>query len=494
MVGTGIAGLSFAIKTALRRKDLSITIMTKALAEASNTQFAQGGIAAVLDTIEDSFEKHIEDTLKAGGGSCDREIVQMVVQQAPERLYELIGLGVHFDKDAQGYDLALEGGHSHRRILHHGDTTGMEIEGVLLAAALSMDNISILEKHSVIDLVTEKGNCTGAFYITPDNGVKYIRFKAVILSTGGCGQLFKHTTNPNIATADGVAMASHAGAAIADMQYIQFHPTALYEPGKNPSFLLSEALRGFGAHIVNGQGLRFLFQSDSRGELATRDIVSRAIGRELLKSGKEFVFLDCRHLDPQAFKMHFPAILAYCRSINRDPFTELLPILPVAHYQCGGIVVNKYGQSTIPRLYAIGECACTGLHGKNRLASNSLLEAVVFAHQASQDLCSSIDAMAFSSRVYINKYQAAPVKKNLRQIRLLKQQLQEAMQSLVLGERSALSQAAQSIALIKNQAVSLYDSLDIKPELIELLNMCTVAALIVKETKNEFLITTKIEK
>lgn len=486
--------MSFAIKTALRRKDLSITIMTKALAETSSTQFAQGGIAAVLDTFEDSFEKHIEDTIKAGAGGCDREIVQLVVQQAPERLHELIGLGVHFDRDAKGYDLALEGGHSHRRILHHGDTTGMEIEGALLAAALSINNISILEKHTVIDLVTEKGICTGAFYITPDNSAKYIRFKAVILSTGGCGQLFKHTTNPNIATGDGVAMASHAGAAIADMRYMQFHPTALYEPGKNPSFLLSEALRGFGAHIINEKGLRFLFQSDPRGELATRDIVSRAIGRELLKSGKEFVFLDCRHLDPQAFKIHFPAILAHCKSINRDPFTELLPILPVAHYQCGGIVVNKHAQSTISRLYAIGECARTGLHGKNRLASNSLLEAVVFAHQASEDICSRIDALALSSRVYINKYQAAPVKENLREIMALRQQLQEAMQSLAIAERDALSRAGQSIALIKKQAALLFDSLNIEPELIELLNMCTVAALIIKDTKNEFVITTKIER
>lgn len=490
VVGTGIAGLSFAVKTALRRKDLSITIMTKDLPHTSNTHFAQGGIAAVLNTIEDSFEQHIEDTLKAGGGYCDAEVVSMVVHQAPERLNELISLGVQFDKNTSGYDLALEGGHSRHRILHHADTTGIEVERALLEKVKSLSNITILEKHTVIDLAVEKGKCTGAFYITHENKAKYIRFKAIVLSTGGCGQLFKHTTNPGVSTADGVAMAYRAGAEIADMQYIQFHPTALYEPNKNPSFLLTEALRGFGAHVVNEDGKRFLFQSDSRGELATRDIVSKAIAKELRKSGKDFVYLDCRHLEIKDFKVHFPAILDYCKSVNINPFADLIPITPVAHYQCGGIVVNKHAESTVSRLFAIGECARTGLHGKNRLASNSLLEAVVFAHQASEIICATIDTAEFSTRVYINKYGTVAAKANIKQISALKRQLRETLHSFYLEDSTSFSAATQAIGNLKAQAMHLYDNLNIYPELIELLNMLTVAGIIIKHSKKDILITT----
>ncbi|WP_116788685.1 L-aspartate oxidase [Flavobacterium psychrotrophum] len=483
VVGTGIAGLFFAIKTAMKRKDLSITIMTKDFAEVSNTQFAQGGIAAVLNTLEDSFEQHIDDTIRAGGGCSDKEVVRMVVEQAPERLYELIGLGVHFDTVNKGYDLALEGGHSHKRILHHGDTTGEEVERALLATVMSLSNITILEKHTVIDLVVENKTCVGAFYFTPDNRIHYTRFRTLVLSTGGCGQLFKHTTNPAIATADGIAIAYRAGAEIADMQYIQFHPTALYEPGKNPSFLLTEALRGYGAHIVNHEGKRFLFQTDSRGELATRDIVSGAIGEEFRKSGKNCVFLDCRHLDKETFAVHFPAILAYCKSIKLDPFTDLLPITPVAHYQCGGIVVNKNAQSSVNGLYAIGECARTGLHGKNRLASNSLLEAVVYAHQAAQAVCNSIDGTCLCTNGYINKYGIIPGKLHENQISILKKKLQETLQKFYL-EGLPESHVTEIIAELKKQAFALYNSLTVSLKLIEILNMLTVAGIIVKQAKN----------
>jgi len=489
VVGTGIAGLSFAIKTAIKRKDLSITIMTKELAEISNTQFAQGGIAAVLDTIEDSFEQHIQDTLNAGDGHCDEDVVRMVVEQAPDRLYELIDFGVHFDTNNHGYDLALEGGHTRKRILHHRDTTGREMERALLEAAHSLANITILEKHAVIDLVIEHGTCVGAFYFTPEDRIHYTRFRTLVLSTGGCGQLFKHTTNPAIATADGVAIAYRAGTEIADMQYMQFHPTALYEPDKNPSFLLTEALRGFGAHVVNHEGKRFLFRTDARGELATRDIVSRAIGEELRESGKEHVYLDCRHLDQEAFRTHFPSILAYCNSIGLDPFTTLMPITPVAHYQCGGIVVDKNAKSSINQLYAIGECARTGLHGKNRLASNSLLEAVVFAHQASEAICSTIDTISLSTKVYINKYGIYPGKLHRKQIASVKKELQETLHKLHV-EGLALSEAREIIQRLRKQAFALYDSLNVSVELVELLNMLTVAGIMVKQTTHDYSITT----
>lgn len=485
VVGTGIAGLSFAIKTATKRPDVSITIMTKQSAEVSNTKFAQGGIAAVLNTVEDSFEQHITDTLKAGGGRCNEEVVRMVVQQAPERLYELINLGVQFDQGKNGYDFALEGGHTKKRILHHGDTTGEEIERALLAAAKSLNNITILEKHMVIDLLVENNTCIGAFYFSSNNKVEYVRFRTLILSTGGCGQLFKHTTNPEIATADGVAIAHRAGAKIADMHFIQFHPTALYEPDKNPSFLLTEALRGAGAHVVNHEMQRFLFQTDARGELATRDVVSSAIGEELYKSGKSHVFLDCRHLDKNFFSLHFPSILKYCKSVDLNPFSELIPITPVAHYQCGGIVVDKQAQSTINRLYAIGECANTGLHGKNRLASNSLLEAVVFAHQASEAVCNSIDNIAFCTKVYVNKYGIVPFKLHQNEILSIKEQLQQTMQKFYV-EGLAPEQTTDIVRNLKHQACALYNSLNISVELVELLNMLTVSTIIMKHAKHSY--------
>lgn len=490
VIGTGIAGLSFAIKTAQKRSDLAITIMTKELAEVSNTKFAQGGIAAVLNTIEDSFEEHINDTLKAGGGSCNEDVVRMVVHQAPERLQELIAMGVDFDKNRDGYDLALEGGHSRKRILHHGDTTGMEMERALLAKVKTLPNIRILENHTVIDLVTDHDTCVGAFYFTPDNKVEYIRFRAIVLSTGGCGQLFKHTTNPGVATGDGIALAYRAGAAVADMQYIQFHPTAFYETDKNPFFLLSEALRGFGAHIVNEQGKRFLFTTDTRGELATRDIVSKAIGEELRRSGKNNVYLDCRHIDKEAFEVHFPSIFAYLTAAGYDPLNRVIPITPVAHYQCGGIAVNKNAHSTIKQLYAIGECARTGLHGKNRLASNSLLEAIVYAHQASLEICTAIDSIHFSSKIYINKYGVVPSKQKLEKIAVIKRELQEILHKYHIEANLSVYDACDGISELKKKAIELYCSLHVSIELVEVLNMISVAGLIMKHAKNEISITT----
>lgn len=493
VIGTGIAGLMFAIKTAIKRKDLHITLMTKDKAETSNTQYAQGGIAVVIDNLKDSFEHHIDDTLRAGGGFCDEAVVRMVVQQAPERLQELIALGVIFDKGKNsGWDLALEGGHTRRRIVHRADCTGKEIEKALLNAANKLDNITLLEKHFVIDLVADKDKynkrCIGAFYFDNNNKIKYIRSKVTVLSTGGCGQIFKSTTNAPIATGDGVAIAYRANALVEDMQYIQFHPTALYEPGKNPYFLVSEALRGFGAYVVNEQGKRFLFKYDIRGELATRDIVSQAIATELQKSGNDHVYLDCRHLDPQEFKKHFPAILNYCISKGIDPFTNLIPIVPVAHYQCGGISVNKNGQTTVNGLYAIGECAKTGLHGANRLASNSLLEAVVFAHQASEKVLSTIDDISFSSKVYVNKYHSVSVKTDLRKISVLKKELQEAMANYYTGYDSAKTAAAQKIKQLKAITANLFENEDISKQLIEFTNMLTVASLITEHAnKNNFI-------
>ncbi len=388
VIGSGVAGLSFAIKTAEARPEALVTVVTKSSSDVCNTAHAQGGIAVVLDRVSDSFEQHIQDTIRAGKGMNNRKVVEMVVSQAPQRLSELISWGTSFDANGKGgLALSLEGGHSQRRIVHHRDLTGLELERKLLKKAATLSNLELTNRYFVIDLHViqeqKKKVCTGVKVLDKVTGQQInISSRVTFLATGGSGMIFQNTTNPSVATADGVAMAHRAGAKVSHMNFIQFHPTALFERDKHPLFLISEAVRGFGAYIVNHTGNRFLFRTDSRGELATRDIVSEAIVSELKNSGEESVFLDCRHLDFETFKNEFPTIVAYCTSIGINIQTDLIPVIPAAHYQCGGIEVDQIGHTTIRNLYASGECANTGLHGANRLASNSLLEALVFSHQA----------------------------------------------------------------------------------------------------------------
>ena len=485
IIGSGIAGLFFALKISKQRPDLSIVIMTKEKAENTNTKLAQGGIAIVTDLLKDSFEEHIQDTLKSGGGLCDEEIVRMVICQAPERLKELIEIGTSFDKNSFGnWDLGLEGGHSKNRILHHKDNSGLEIEKKLLEEIHQLPNITLLENYLVIDLNTEieenSKNCIGAFYYDKANNlVKYIRAKTFVLSTGGCGQIFENTTNPEIATGDGIAIALRAGAEIEEMQYIQFHPTALYEENKNPFFLISEAVRGFGAHIVNEKQQRFVFNHDIRGELATRDIVSKAISKEMQLTEKKHVYLDCRHLNFDTFYSHFPSITEYCKSIGIDPKKDLIPIVPVAHYQCGGIKVDKNAATNIKNLYAIGECSRTGLHGKNRLASNSLLEALVFAHQASRNIDENINSLVFSSNFFIpmcneNEICVAP-----EIFESLKKELKKIMTSFYANEDRNFDITLDKIEALKVKTEALTESLKITISFIELINMIAVASMIV---------------
>lgn len=488
IAGSGIAGLFLAIKTAKMRPDLKIAIMTKGKAAVTNTGRAQGGIAVVVDQVRDSFEKHVQDTLKAGV-ECDEDVVRMVVGQAPERLEELIALGVDFDQNPQKqWDLALEGGHTAARILHSGDRTGMEIEKSLLAAVRHLENVEILEDHFVIDLVTEKCDegkrAIGAFFFDDAGKVQYIRARATVLSTGGCGQVFRHTTNSKIATGDGVAIAYRADAEIRDMQHIQFHPTALYEPGENPYFLLSEALRGQGAHIVNQRGKRFVFRDDPRGELATRDVVSASIFKEIHQSGHP-VYLDCRHMDPEQFGRHFPGILSYLKSRGISPFEDLLPIIPVAHYQCGGVSVDTDGQTSVTNLYAVGECARTGLHGRNRLASNSLIEAVVFAHQAAVSICGNIDKVPMSNKVYLNKYPQASVKTASVKLLTIRRELQSATEEYFMGDEHVKTLARQKIKSLKIIISNLYKTDDISRQLVEVSNMLTVASIITQQFEKE---------
>ena len=398
VIGSGIAGLSFAIKVAEARPEISVTILTKSSDDECNTAQAQGGIAVVLDRVRDSFEQHVRDTIKAGKGLNDRKVVEMVVSQAPERLSELISWGTSFDFNGEGeFELGLEGGHSQRRIVHHRDLTGRELNGKLLKKAASLSNVKFVDRYFVIDLLKEEqdsNTCTGVKMLDKVTGqqVNY-NSRITFLATGGSGMIFQNTTNPSVATADGVAMANRAGAEVKNMNFIQFHPTALYEKDKHPLFLISEAVRGYGAYIVNHKGNRFLFKSDTRGELATRDIVSEAIVKELKMSGENSVFLDCRHLNFGAFQNEFPTIVAYCLSIGLNLKTDLIPVVPAAHYQCGGIQVDEKARTSIKNLYASGECAHTGLHGANRLASNSLLEALVYSHQAYQAVLDELDTI-----------------------------------------------------------------------------------------------------
>ena len=405
--GTGIAGLTLALHLIENQPELKIILLSKSDPELTNTSLAQGGIASVCNRITDSFDAHIQDTLNAGQGKCIQEVVEMVIKQAPQRLNELIHWGAQFDTATNGeLDLALEGGHSQNRVVHYKDKTGRHIQTVLWTKIQAEKNIEVISNAFCVDVITDDATevkqAIGMTYMLgEDPEEKQIFAKSIVLATGGSGQLFAYTSNPEIATGDGIAMAFRAGATITDMQYIQFHPTALYEKGKSNLFLISEAVRGFGGHLINAKGKRFVFEYDIRGELATRDIVSKAITNEINQSPDEFVYLDVRHIDQDAFKNHFPTIYERFIEVGLHPESDLIPIVPVAHYQCGGIEVDEFGLTSIKNLYALGECSCTGLHGANRLASNSLLEALVYSYNAAQHIVveNSITSQKFTTHL-----------------------------------------------------------------------------------------------
>ncbi|MEJ5263178.1 MAG: L-aspartate oxidase [Ignavibacterium sp.] len=400
IIGSGIAGLFAALKIS---DFADVIIVTKKEKAESNTNYAQGGIASVISQ-HDSFEKHIEDTLIAGAGLCRRESVEIMVKEGPDRIKDLIAIGTEFTKRNGDFDLAREGGHSMPRILHSKDFTGKEIERALIEAVAQRKNIQVLENYVAIDLLTEhnltnkKGiklenqNCWGAYLLnTLNNQVTKITAKATILATGGLGQVYLHTTNPKIATGDGFAMAYRAGVKLGNMEFIQFHPTALYGSSSLPefdsrSFLISEAVRGFGGILRTKDGQEFMHKYDDRKELAPRDIVARAIDTELKKSGDEFVYLDITHKSADEIIDHFPNIYQTCLKLGIDITKSMIPVVPAAHYACGGIVVDSNSKTSLNGLYACGEVSMTGVHGANRLASNSLLEAVVFANRASKDI------------------------------------------------------------------------------------------------------------
>lgn len=396
VIGSGIAGLTFAIKLAILKPDCKISVLAKGDLDESSTNFAQGGIATVTDLSNDSFQAHIEDTLKSGDGLSIPAIVRLVVESGPERIKDLVEFGVDFTKRKDGaFDLALEGGHSTNRIVHTFDNTGFQVQKALLQKAFTFKNISFFKNRFCFELLASKsGEICGVNTLnTETKKVTHFKSKVVVLATGGSGQVYHYTTNPSVATGDGISMAKKISVMISNLNYVQFHPTALYEEDKIRLDLLTEAIRGFGGYVVNREGIRFLYNTDVRGELATRDIVSKAIFEELNRSGEKCVYLDCRHLDRQEFERRFPQISANISKRNLDVSQDLIPIIPAAHYQCGGITVNEKGQTNKEGLYAIGECADTGLHGANRLASNSLLEGLVFGHEVAEWISFIIDEM-----------------------------------------------------------------------------------------------------
>lgn len=495
IIGSGIAGLSYALKVA---EHGSVYMITKANEDESNTKYAQGGIAAVMYS-PDSYEKHIKDTLIAGDGICDEEIVRMVITESTERINELINWGAQFDKTKSGeFDLAKEGGHSEHRILHHKDNTGFEIERALLSKVHSHKNITILDHHFAIDIITQHHlgkevnsrtpniECYGAYVLNlKSNKIETILAKTTLMATGGAGQVYSTTTNPTIATGDGVAMVYRAKGRVDGMEFYQFHPTSLYNPGESPSFLISEAVRGFGAVLKTIDGKEFMQKYDERKSLAPRDIVARAIDNEMKTRGDDFVYLDCTHLEKEKFINHFPNIYNKCLSLGIDITKDCIPVVPAAHYTCGGIHVNKNGRSNINNLYAIGECSSTGLHGANRLASNSLLEAIVYAHRAAVDSIELTKQKTFCENIpNWNAEGTAHPEEMVLLIQSLRE-VQAIMTNYVGIVRSdiRLQRAFDRLEILYKENEALYLKTTISPKLCELRNLINVAYIIIKHAR-----------
>lgn len=498
VIGSGVAGLTFAIKMATKRPNMKITVLNKSSMDEGNTKYAQGGVAAVWNLTVDSYQKHIHDTMDAGDGLCNPKVVNFVVKEGPQRVKELISWGTRFDEEALDgkYDLGREGGHSENRILHYKDLTGWEIQRALIEKAQSFENIEIIEDYFVVDLITQHHigytvtrvtsniTCYGAYVLNKKTDeIETFLARMTVLSSGGAGQVYKNTTNPLVASGDGIAMVYRAKGRVENMEFVQFHPTALFNPaGENPDFLISEAVRGFGAILKTQDGEEFMQEYDPRLSLAPRDIVARAIDNEMKKRGDDFVYLDCRHLDKEKFIAHFPTIYDKCMSQGIDPMNEMIPVVPACHYMCGGVQVDEHGNSSILNLYACGECTSTGLHGANRLASNSLLEAMVFAHRIHLDILKKIDAIPFVEGIPKWNATGTTLPKEMVLITQSMKELKEVMSSYVGIVRSdvRLKRAYDRLYLLYKETEELYTHTTISPQLSELRNLLTIAYLVTK--------------
>ena len=493
IIGSGIAGLSYALKVA---DHCDVTLVTKKKQSDTATNLAQGGIAAVLDK-EDRTEYHVADTLRSGDGLCHEDVVRMVVEGGQDRIRELVELGVRFQRDQSGlgFDLGMEGGHSHRRVAHAYDLTGHEIERALLTRAVDHPRIEIREDEMAIDLLIaskvvgrknlsrEQDRCLGAYVLERDTGrVKTILSRVTVLCTGGCGKVYLYTTNPDIATGDGLAMAYRAGARVGNLEFVQFHPTCFFNR-QVKNFLISEAVRGEGGVLVNERGERFMEKVDPRGELATRDTVARGIDAEMKKSGSDCVYLDISHRSREFLSTRFPTIYETCLRYGIDISKEPIPVVPAAHYMCGGVMVDSWGRTSLDNLFALGETSCTGLHGANRLASNSLLEAVVYADRAATWLMNNLERIRKTALIQTAEWRdgkAGSIEENVL-ISHNWDQIRRLMWNYVgiVRREKRLTLARKRLDPILEEIREHFDDYLLTPDLVELRNLAVVADLIV---------------
>ncbi|MDR0972630.1 MAG: L-aspartate oxidase [Prevotellaceae bacterium] len=494
VIGSGIAGMSFALKVAGKG---SVALICKTNLEEANTYYAQGGVASVTNTLVDNFEKHIEDTMIAGDFLSNRAAVEKVVREAPGQIRELISWGVDFDKNERGeFDLHREGGHSEFRILHHKDNTGAEIQDSLIQAVRRHTNIDVYENRFAVEILTQHHlgitvtrqtpdiKCYGAYILDPVTGiVDTFLAKVTLMATGGVGAVYQTTTNPLVATGDGIAMVYRAKGTVKDMEFVQFHPTALYHSGDRPAFLISEAMRGYGATLRTKDGKEFMQKYDARLELAPRDIVARAIDNEIKTRGDECVYLDVTHKNAEETKHHFPNIYEKCLTLGIDITKDYIPVAPAAHYLCGGILVDLDAQSSIERLYAVGECSCTGLHGGNRLASNSLIEAVVYADAAAKHSVGVLGNYTWNE--HIPEWNAEGTTSNEEMI-LITQSMKEVTQIMssyvgIVRSNLRLERAWKRLDIIYEETESLFKRSYASREICELRNMVNVGYLIMRQ-------------
>lgn len=497
VIGSGIAGLTFALKVAEHGK---VTIVTKGDISEGNTNYAQGGICSV--TYEpDNFEKHIRDTIVCGAGESDERAVRLVVTRAPELIKDLIHWGVKFDKDKQGrYELAREGGHTEHRILHHKDNTGFEIERSLVNRVKRHKNIDILEHHFAVEVLTQHHlgqlikkstpdkECYGAYVLNlKRQKVITVLSKFTVIASGGVGNIYHVTTNPAVATGDGIAMVHRAKGTIENMEYIQFHPTALYNPGERPAFLITEAMRGFGAILKTPDGNEFMHKYHPMGSIAPRDITARGIDNEMKTHGWDYVYLDVTHKDPKETIAHFPNIYQKCLSEGIDITKDRIPVVPAAHYSCGGIKVDDNGMTSIKRLYALGEASSTGLHGANRLASNSLIEAAVYADQAARHAIPLLNNVCLQNNIPEWDYEGTSKPEEMVLITQNYKEMQQIMSNYVGIVRSdlRLTRALRRLEIIFKETEELYLTSTLTQNLCELRNMIAVGYLIIKQAQQK---------
>jgi len=496
VIGSGIAGMSFALKV---EKTGKVALVCKSTLDEANTALAQGGVAAVTNILVDNFDKHIEDTMIAGDWLSNPEAVKKVVTEAPTQIKELIGWGVDFDKNENGeFDLHREGGHSEFRILHHQDNTGYEIQESLIKAVKNNPNIDIFENHFAVEICTQHHlgkivtrrtqdiTCYGAYVLNENTGnVDTFLSKVTLMATGGCGAVYRTTTNPLVATGDGIAMVYRAKGTVQDLEFVQFHPTALYHPGDRPSFLITEAMRGYGAVLRTLDGKEFMHKYDERLSLAPRDIVARAIDNEMKTRGEDHVYLDVTHKDAEETKHHFPNIYKKCLSLGIDITKDYIPVAPAAHYMCGGIKVDLNACSSINRLYAVGECSCTGLHGGNRLASNSLIEAVVYADAAAKHSMNHLKDYTY--REDIPEWNNDGTQ-HLEEMVLITQSAKEVGDIMgtyvgIVRSNLRLDRAWNRLDILYEETEKLFKSSKVSREICELRNIINVGYLIMRQAK-----------